>query len=192
MCAGVEVAEQLGETNTGAGASALDGTLGNAQQPGGVGNRVALHVDRHNGGPLLDRELSQCPLHHNRRLDLSAEISYRLDILERHGPLGFGAPQPVQAGVDHDAVQPAADRGVMPKRTRATVGREHRVLQRVLRVLAGATGQPGEAMQLPPVTPEQLAEGVAVAGDMGGQQLGVTAFSLDLSPHTHGRTVTNR
>jgi hypothetical protein len=27
---------------------------------------------------------------------------------------------------------------------------------------------------------------------MGGQQLGVTAFSLDLSPHTHGRTVTNR
>jgi hypothetical protein len=47
-------------------------------------------------------------------------------------------------------------------------------------------------VQLSLVTVEQLAEGVAVPGDMGGQQLGVTAFSLDLFPHTHGRTVTNR
>jgi hypothetical protein len=35
---------------------------------------------------------------------------------------------------------------------------------------------------------EQLAEGVAVAGDVGRQQLGVTAFP----PDTHGRTLTNR
>jgi hypothetical protein len=47
-------------------------------------------------------------------------------------------------------------------------------------------------VQLPPVTVEQFAEGVAVAGDMGGQQLGVTAFSLYPSSHTHGRTVTVR
>jgi hypothetical protein len=39
---------------------------------------------------------------------------------------------------------------------------------------------------------EQLAEGVTVAGDMGCQQLGITAFSLDVSPRAHGRTVTNR
>jgi hypothetical protein len=31
--------------------------------------------------------------------------------------VGPGAPQPVQAGVDHDAVQPTANRGVMPKGT---------------------------------------------------------------------------
>ena len=39
---------------------------------------------------------------------------------------------------------------------------------------------------------EQFAEGVAVAGDMGGQQVGVTAFLLDVSTEAHGRTVTNR
>jgi hypothetical protein len=39
---------------------------------------------------------------------------------------------------------------------------------------------------------EQFAEGVAVTGDMGGQQLGVAAFLLDVSTEAHGRTVTNR
>jgi hypothetical protein len=47
-------------------------------------------------------------------------------------------------------------------------------------------------MQLPLVTVEQLVEGVTVAGDVGCQQLGVSAFSLAVSPETHGRTVTNR
>jgi hypothetical protein len=42
------------------------------------------------------------------------------------------------------------------------------------------------------MTVEQFVEGVAVAGDVGCQQLGVTAFSLAVSPETHGRTVTNR
>lgn len=37
------------------------------------------------------------------------------------------------------------------------------------------------------MTVKQLAEGVTVAGDVGGQQLGVTAFPLDASPETHGR-----
>ena len=37
---------------------------------------------------------------------------------------------------------------------------------------------------------EQLAEGVSVAGDMGCQQLGVTAFVLVVNPKAHGRTVT--
>jgi hypothetical protein len=80
----------------------------------------------------------------------------------------------------------------VPKRTGAAVGGEHGVLQRVFGILGGAAGQPGEAVQLPLVTVKQLAEGITVAGDMSGQQFGVTAFSLDLSPHTHGRTVTNR
>jgi hypothetical protein len=39
---------------------------------------------------------------------------------------------------------------------------------------------------------EQLVECEAVAGDVGREQLGVTAFALAVSPETHGRTVTNR
>ena len=42
------------------------------------------------------------------------------------------------------------------------------------------------------MTVEQLVEGIAVAGDVGCQELGVTAFALAVSPDTHGRTVTNR
>src|SRR6202040_359514 len=105
---------------------------------------------------------------------------------------GLGAAQPVQAGVHHDAMQPAADRGVVPERTRAAMRREHRVLQRVLGVLAGAGGQAGQPVQLTLVTVKQLIERVAVTGDMGCQQLGVTAFALAVSPETHGRTLTNR
>jgi len=59
------------------------------------------------------------------------------------------------------------------------------------------SGEPGKAVQLSLMTVKQLAEGVAVAGDMGRQQLGVTAFPLAISaeihaPDTHGRTVSNR
>jgi hypothetical protein len=65
-------------------------------------------------------------------------------------------------------------------------------LQRIFRILRAAGGEPGKPVQLPLVAVEQLVEGVAVAGDMGCQQFGVTAFPLDVSPETHGRTVTNR
>jgi hypothetical protein len=33
---------------------------------------------------------------------------------------------------------------------------------------------------------------VAIAGDVGCQQLGVTALALNAAPISHGRTVTNR
>ena len=71
----------------------------------------------------------------------------------------------------------------MPKRTGAAVCRQHGVLQRVLGILGGAAGEPGKPVQLPVMTVEQLVEGVAFAGDVGGQQLGIAAFPLDLPPN---------
>jgi hypothetical protein len=52
-------------------------------------------------------------------------------------------------------------------------------------------------MQLALVTVKQLPKGVAVAGDVGCEKLGVTAFFLTAFretriPDTHGRTLTNR
>ncbi|COX24148.1 Uncharacterised protein [Mycobacterium tuberculosis] len=35
--------------------------------------------------------------------------------------MGFGPTQPVQASVDHDAVQPTADGGIVPERAGAAV-----------------------------------------------------------------------
>ena len=98
--------------------------------------------------------------------------------------MGLGAAQPVQARVDDDAVQPTAHRGVVPKRAGAAVRGEHGVLQRVFGVLGAAGGEPRKPVQLPLMAVEQLVEGVAVAGDVGCQQLGVTAFFLAFLPRT--------
>jgi hypothetical protein len=51
----------------------------------------------------------------------------------------------------------------------AAVCRGHRVLQRVLCVFGATAGQPGNPVQLPVVTVEQLLEGVPVASDVGSQ-----------------------
>ncbi|BBX41074.1 hypothetical protein MSIM_25250 [Mycobacterium simiae] len=42
------------------------------------------------------------------------------------------------------------------------------------------------------MTVEKLAEGIPVAGDMGREQLGVTAVLPSLCADAHRRTVTNR
>ncbi len=191
-----QVAEDRGKPGPGAGASAFDRAFGDAEQPGGVGDRIAVHVDGHHRGALLDGQPHQRPLHRDRGLDLGGPIGDRIDVFERGGGVSLVAAQPIQAGIDHDAVQPAADRGVMPKGAGAAVRREHRVLQCVLGILGAAAGQPGEPVQLPVMAVEQLLEGVAVAGDVGRQQFGVAAFFLTFlpnpAPETHGRTVTNR
>ena len=109
---------------------------GDAEQRGGVGDRVTLHVHGHHRGPLLDGKAHQGPLHQDRRLHLRRAIGHRVDILERGGRVSLGATQPIEAGVEHDAVQPAADGGVVPKRSRPAVRREHGVLQRIFGVLA--------------------------------------------------------
>ena len=100
--------------------------------------------------------------------------------------MNFVAAQPIQAGVDDDAVQPAADRGVVAKRAGAAVGRDHGLLQRIFGVLGATTGQPGKPVQVPVVAVEQLLEGVAVTRDMSSQQFCVAALFC------HGRTLTNR
>jgi hypothetical protein len=79
------------------------------------------------------------------------------------------AAQPVQARIDHNPVQPAADRGVVAKGSGAAVRRGHCLLQGVLGVLVAAAGQPGKPVQLAVVTVEKLLEGIAVAGDVGSQ-----------------------
>jgi|SRR5579884_1612741 len=106
--------------------------------------------------------------------------------------MSLAAAQPIQTGINDDAVQPAADCGVVPERTRTAMRREHCVLQRILGVLVIAAGQAGKAMQLAVMTVEQLGEGVAVAGDVIGQQFGVAALPPNRRFQTHGRTVTNR
>ena len=85
--------------------------------------------------------------------------------------MGLVAPQPIQACVDDDAVQPAADRRVVAERGRLAVGRQHGVLQGIGGVVGVVAGHLGQPVELPVVAVEQLLEGVPITGDMCGEQL---------------------
>ncbi len=85
------------------------------------------------------------------------------------GGVGLVTAYPVQTGVDDDAVQPAADRSIIAERARAAVRSEHRVLERVGRVLGVAAGEARQPVQLAVVAIEQLLECIAVPGRMCGQ-----------------------
>lgn len=97
------------------------------------------------------------------------------------------AAQTVRAGVDNNAVQPTADRRVMPKRTGGPVRGEHRLLQCVIGVLSGLAAPSGQPIELSPVAAKQLSEGVTITGDMCGEQVGIaTTVGGEAG---HGRTV---
>ena len=82
---------------------------------------------------------------------------------------------PVEAGVDHDPVQPGGHRGVAPEPVGRPVGRQQRVLQRVGRLLAVAERAQGDRPEPVAVPADQLGERVRVAGDVGAQQRRVVA-----------------
>ena len=186
--------EDAGQPGPGPRAATLDGAFGNPEKLGGVGDRIAVHVNGNHRGALLDRQSHQCPLHRNRCVDLRGPIRHRIAVVEDSGQVSLVAAQPVQASIDDNTVQPTADRGVVPKRCGAAVRRDHRLLQRVLGVLGAAAGQPGDPVQLPVVTEKQLLECIAIARHVSRQQFGVATLSGTLLPNlrgTHGRTVTN-
>jgi hypothetical protein len=92
------------------------------------------------------------------------------------GGADLAAPQPVQAGVDHDPVQPGGDRRVTAVGRRPPEGRDHRVLERVggfVRVAGGAQGHGPEPVAVPSV---QRTERVPIPGQVGGDQVPVGAL----------------
>ena len=91
-------------------------------------------------------------------------------VRQRHGRMGLAAADPVQAGVDHDAVQPGGDRRVAAEPGRAAVRREQRVLEGVGGLLAVAEGAQRDRPEPVAMPADQLGERVRVAGDVGAQQ----------------------
>ena len=100
-----------------------------------------------------------------------------LEVLgQRLGSPDLAAPEPVEAGVDHDPVQPGGHGRVAAERVGATVGRDQGVLERIGGVLPVAGGAQGDRPQPVAVPREQLAEGVGVAGEVGLEQGSVVAY----------------
>ncbi len=159
---GPQVAETHGEPGPAAGAPALDRPLGDAEDPGRLGHRVAVHVDQDQRGPLLRGEFGE------RLRGPAAPVSWSSSGAagsragwpnssrcrrQRHRRMGLPAPDPVQAGVHDDPVQPGRHRRVAPEAGGGAVGREQGVLQGVgglLAVTDGAQRHRPEPVAVPP------------------------------------------
>ena len=113
-----------------------------------------MHIDGDNRGALLGRKPHQCLPDDDSRLDTSCSIRYGEAVISEANDSKTVAAQTISAGVDDDTVQPAPNRGIVAKRTRATMGRQHGFLQGVGGVLGGVAASPRQPIQLGAVTVE--------------------------------------
>ena len=81
---------------------------------------------------------------------------------QRLGAAYLRGPDPVQAGVDHDPVQPGGHRGLAAERARPAVRRDQAVLEAVGGVLGVAHGAQRDRPEPVAVAGEQHTEGVGV------------------------------
>lgn len=184
---GGETGQQGRQPRPRPGAPALDRPLRYVEQPGGVGHRVAVHVDGQDRSALLCGQAHQCLAHHDRRLDVCRPIGHRTVILDEFRNGRTVAPQPVQAGIDDNPVQPTADCRVVTERAGRSVRGEQGLLQGVVGILGGLATPPRKPMQLRAMAPNQLLKRTAVTGDVSGKQSGVAAIVGFQAGH--GRTL---
>ena len=132
-----------------------------------------------------------------RRVVASASVAATSDprsaVSSRSSGSALGAaylrgPEPVEAGVDDDPVQPGGDGGVAAEDAGPAVRRDQAVLQAVGGVVGVAHGAQRDRPQPVAVAGEQHAEGVGVAGDVGGEQLGVGAVVRHGAAHPRTTT----
>jgi hypothetical protein len=192
-----QVGEQYGEPGAPARAAGLDGADRAVEHLRCLGHGVALHVHEHERRALLLGEGAERVEHHAPALGPLGEVGGVLGgvrgrvrraavavllqvVGERLRPAHLRGPDPVQAGVHDDPVQPGGDRGLPAERPGAAVRRHHAVLEAVRRVLGIAHGAQCHRPEPVAVPGEQHPERLVVAGDVGGEQLGVGA---DVRPH---------
>ena len=149
--------QHLGEPGPAPRAARLHGADGAVEHRGRLGDRVALHVDQHQRGSLLGGQLVQRVEHQPAALVADrqvrrvlgrrrgrrerAAVAVLLEVVgQRLGPAYLRGAQPVQAGVDHDPVQPGGDGGVAAEGPGPAVRRDQAVLEPVGGVLAVAHG----------------------------------------------------
>ena len=89
---------------------------------------------------------------------------------QRVGAADLATPEPVEAGVDHDPVQPGGHGGVAAVGVGAAERGDQRVLQRVGGLLGVAGGAQRDRPQPVAVPGEQHPEGVGVAVDVRAEQ----------------------
>ena len=102
--------QQCRQAVAGPSTSALDGALRNAEQAGGVGHGVAVHVHGEYRGPLPDGQPQQSLMHDDGSLNPRVGVGYRVILVQWDGTgPDRGASKLVGARIEDDPVQPTAD-----------------------------------------------------------------------------------
>jgi hypothetical protein len=168
------------QASAAASAPALDRADRHVKDSRSVLDRVALHIDEHERGALLEGQLCQRGGDVEPQLSLwsmvwacrqyAAGRSLCLLVRQRHRRPHLTAPDAIQAGVDHDAVQPCRHRGVTAERVRSSESRDECILYRVRRLLRIAKSTESDRPQPVTVAADELAERVRVTVQMSGEQ----------------------
>ena len=163
-------------------APALHRALGHAEHLGGVGHRIAEHVDQDERRLLIGHQLAQLGHHVDGRIGGTRRIRQRPARRQaiEHPLIAAGGcrprrlpPQPVERGVHHDPVQPGRHGRVTAEASCPAKRRDHRVLQRVGGLLRVAKRPDRHRPEPIPVPPEQTPEGIGVPADVPRKQIGI-------------------
>lgn len=162
-------------------AAALYGAHRHIEDAGCLRHRVTLHIDEDQGGALLGREggqgRKQFPL---KILTLGRclggfmgfhEPVEALRVVDRCRLPGGGLADPVETGIDRDAVQPGGDGGLAAEGVGGAKGRDQGVLDGIGRFLAIAQGPQRHGPQPVAMTSYELTEGVRFAGYVASEEV---------------------
>lgn len=149
--------KQQGQSGPRTRTSALHGPLGDTEQPRGISHRVSDHVDGKDGGALFTRQSQQRAADFDRGVYSVGAIWDRGAVLGDFRCRAASSTSPIDTGVNDDAMQPTAHRGVPAECSGAAVRGEHRVLNGVLGVLNGGASFARNPVQADPVPQIQLA-----------------------------------
>jgi hypothetical protein len=174
------VGEVRQQASAAASTSALDRADRHIKDSRGILDRVALHVDEHQGGTLLEGQVGECSSDIEPKLLLrrmvwtcrhyAAGRIFGLLVRQRHRWPDLAAPDAVQASVDHNPMQPRGHRCVTAEGTCAPECGDERILYRIRRLLRITEGAQSDRPQPVTVTADEFAEGVRVAVHMSGEQ----------------------
>lgn len=143
--------------------------------------RVPLHIDEDEGSTLFGGEGGQGREQFALKvLALSGSLGRLMGLHELIEPLrvvngrglpGRGLADPVEAGVDGDAVQPGGDGGLTPEGMGCAEGGDQGVLYGIGRFLAVSQGTQRHGPQPVAVPSYELTEGIGVAGYVASEEV---------------------
>jgi hypothetical protein len=182
------VGQEGQQASAAASTSALDRADRHIKDSRGILDRVALHVDEHQRGTLLEGQVGE------RSSDVEPQLLLRsmvwtcrhcaanrlfcLLVRQRHRWPDLAAPDAVQARVDHDPVQPRRHRCVTAEGMCTPECGDERILYRIRRLLRITEGAESDRPQPVTVTADEFAEGVRVAVHMPGEQQPVSRIGV--------------